>query len=87
MADQMLGTDGDYWRKFVEAFTRFMSDRPKSESLKIDKEHEVYLYKILDGSSEERTSLYPCEAIGSFLKQLGKSKGTKRLPYRNPERD
>jgi hypothetical protein len=76
MGDQMLGTDGDYWRKFVEAFTRFMSDRPKSESLKIDKEHEVYLYKILDGSSEERTSLYPCEAIGSFLKQLGKSKGT-----------
>lgn len=76
MADQMLGTDGDYWRKFVEAYTRFMSDRPKLESLKIDKEHGVYLYKILDGSSEERTIHYPCESIGSFLKQLRKSKGT-----------
>jgi hypothetical protein len=70
MDDEVLGSDGDYWRKFVEGFTKFMSDRPKSESLKIDKEHEVYLYKILDGSSEERTSLYPCEQIGSYLREL-----------------
>jgi hypothetical protein len=71
MDDEVLGSDGDYWRKFVEGFTKFMSDRPEQVSLKIDKEHEVYLINIFDGSSEERTSPYPCEHIGSFLKKLG----------------
>jgi hypothetical protein len=78
MADEISGSDGDYWRIFVAAFTKFMSDRHESKSLKIDIEYEEFLSNILDGSSEERTSLYTCEQIGSFLRMVGRY-GCQRL--------
>jgi hypothetical protein len=71
MADEVSGSDGDYWRTFVAAFTKFMPDRPKSKYFTTDIDHEEFLFNISNGSSEERTSLYPREQIGSFLRNLG----------------
>jgi hypothetical protein len=67
MADEMFGSNGDY---SVAAFIKFLSDCPLLEPITIDLEHEVCLCNILNGSSEERTSLYPCEQIGSYLREL-----------------
>jgi hypothetical protein len=71
MADEVFGSNGEYLRTFIKGFSRFQLDRLKSILVTSKtRHHEELLTNILDGSSDERTSLYSIKEIGLFLRGM-----------------
>jgi hypothetical protein len=75
MADEVFGSNGDYLSTFIRGFNSFQLERLKPILVTSKtRQHEELLSNILDGSSDERTSLYSIKEIGLFLRQMSKKK-------------